>query len=408
VLALSAAVTVACALLLLFFAEVPLPVAVLGVLAIAVTPAFVSIHISVLSEPLFIACLMLTLLEMVRMNPASAGLAAAGAVMTRYAGVSAGAAVAIWFFSTTNGSPVKRFKRAALASAPSVISFLVWIAHNARVKTLQSSLGISYHSGLLLALRDGAATAIAWIAPSLTGTFSLLVAAILVVLLSVATIAALRRVKTPPAESPARARRLVAATGALLACYLAVIVFSRVFVGGGILFDARILSPAFLLLEMIFIVLVQRALDSASRTARSAAVAIAVAWICASIIENAPLVTDAVQDGNDFAASDWRDSPTITWVRSIAANQPVYTNWPPAIYFGAGRSAYDLPTTPNPDTVRIFAENLAARNGVLVAFDSPNPDYPPTDSLAAAAHLIRLKRFSDGTIWVPSSHPSNP
>lgn len=402
VIALAAALTIGGAVLLLYGA-VPIGGLVLGVAALAVTPSFVSVHISVLSEPLFLALLTLTLLGMVEENIPLSGFGAAAAVMTRYAGVSAGGAVAIWFFWVTKGSLSKKLKAAIISAAPSVIAFLAWMAHNASVKAVQSGIRISYYPGVAGTLREGIETATGWLAPSLTGVVATITAAFALFLLVAAIAASFGREKSSGSDSRRRSRKIFAAAALLLGCYLAVLILSRALVAREIRFDERILAPAFLLTELMLIPVSADALRADRRVTRVFGAAVVALWIAASVVTDVPEVTDAIQDGNDFAASEWKTSPTIAWTKDEARGIAIYTNWPAAIYFNGGRAAYDLPTTMNPDTVRLFSRTVAARHGIFVAFNERNPDYPPSDSLAAAAQLIRLKQFSDGSVWIPSA-----
>jgi hypothetical protein len=157
VIAVAASVTAATVVILLS-SVVPLTGALAGLLVILLTPAFLDVHTSVLSEPLFLACVAVVLFGMTRERPLMTGLSAAAAVLTRYAGLSAGAAGAIWFLFFTRGTLGERIRRATLAAAPSAIAFAAWMIHNARVTVVQSTIRISYHPGTLQTIREGLET----------------------------------------------------------------------------------------------------------------------------------------------------------------------------------------------------------------------------------------------------------
>ncbi|MDQ6717741.1 MAG: hypothetical protein M3Z17_05250, partial [Gemmatimonadota bacterium] len=81
VIALSAAATAALVILVLAEAVTAMSAAI-GILIILATPSFVTVHLSVLSEPLFLVGMMLTLYGMVSRRPAAAAAGAVAAVMT--------------------------------------------------------------------------------------------------------------------------------------------------------------------------------------------------------------------------------------------------------------------------------------------------------------------------------------
>lgn len=406
VVALAAGVTAATVVLLLS-SVISFPGALAGLLVILLTPAFLDEHTSVLSEPLFFACLALVLFGMTRERPLLAGLAAVAAVLTRYAGLSAGAACAIWFLFFTRGTPRERIRRAALAAAPSAVAFAAWMIHNARVTVVQSTLKVSYHPGILQTFREGLQTVVRWIAPGLDSAIAFGAAIILFAAIVAGVLTSRRAAASPRGTTELPEKNVSGAVAILLLSYLATLVLSRMFVGASILFDSRLLSPAFLLIEIAAIPILWTFFRRSSIRVRAAAVSALLLWLAGSVMVDAEIVEDAVTDGNDFAATEWRTSPTIEWVMNNGAGKTIYTNWPAAVYFDAHRTPYDLPTSLHPDSIAQFRAMLASKNGVLAGFDARNPDYPPVDSLARAAGLERIEKFPDGGVWAAPSPTVN-
>ena len=103
------------------------------------TPAINGVHLSVLSEPLFLACLALTLLAMMRhpRRPFVAGAAAAAAAMVRYAGFCAPVAIVLWFFFFSNKSLRGRLADSAKAASIPVIVVVAWVVRNALLPDAQ-------------------------------------------------------------------------------------------------------------------------------------------------------------------------------------------------------------------------------------------------------------------------------
>lgn len=366
------------------------------------TPAFISVHLSVLSEPLFLASLMLTLYGMSRERPVLAGTGAVIAVMTRYAGVSAAAAAAAWFLFFSRGTIGERVRRASIASVPAAAAFVGWMVHNSRVAVVQSPIRLAYHPGTGETIRQGLAETLDWIAPGAARPVALIIAVFLFALVAAAAVKNIRA-KRGPGFSVSSADDIVAQSAAiLLASYVAVILLSRAFVGGSIRFDQRILAPAFLLAEVGLAAIFLRALRTSPSWLRAGAVAVAAVWIAAAVRSEGPVVLDSIQDGNDFAAGDWRASPTVEWVRGNGAHHPIFTNWPAEIYFNADRIPFDIPSSADADSLALFRKKLFSADGFFVAFDVRNTDYPPSDSIARGAGLSLLKRFDDGSIWMAS------
>jgi hypothetical protein len=166
-------------------------------------------------------------------------------------------------------------------------------------------------------------------------------------------------------------------------------------------FDERMLAPLFLLGEIGIGLLVAAWWPRGSRVGRAAVAIVLAAWLVASAVVTGQRIASAREDGNDFASSDWRDSPTVAWVRSPAggAQRVLYTNWPAALYFQAGRASHDLPETLDAMTLHRFRDRLARSQGAIVAFTEPSPDVASPDSLARLMGLHTVARFPDGTIW---------
>ena len=97
-------------------------------LLVMVTPAVVQVHENVLSEPLFIALLVLTLLSMVRARerPLVSGTLAALASIVRYAGLSLVGGVALWQLARA-GTLRDRVLRAVTASLPAIVLQGLWV-----------------------------------------------------------------------------------------------------------------------------------------------------------------------------------------------------------------------------------------------------------------------------------------
>ena len=396
---MSAAAFVSATTLLILLEDAASPwAAAAGVIGIFATPAINGVHLSVLSEPVFLACLALILLAMVRRprRPFIAGAAAAAAAMVRYAGFCAPLAVVLWFFFSSNKSLRERLIDAAKAASIPAIVIAAWVIRNALLPDAQSGMEISIYGNFLGTFRQGLSTIADWLAPGLEGRT--LRALSTVVMCCALIIAGARAVPTIRARE--KAVELLGADLLLLSCYIATLLAARLFVGDAIPFDFRILSPAIFLAEIAIIVCVAAFVRRAGRLAQVTTAAIALLWLAGSVFVSSQNAIEAIIDGSDFASSDWRTSPTVAWVRSRSEGRSIFSNWPAAIYFRTNRIARDVPQSLDTADMHEFGDIMREKNGVFVAFSSRNTDYPPSDSIAHAAGLVQAGQFADGRLWI--------
>ena len=398
--ALAASVTAA-VLFLLFESAAGTIAATLGALAVLVTTSFVGVHLSVLSEPLFLASLAITLLAMVSsQRPLVAGIPAAVAAMTRYAGACAPAAIVLWFFFAGRKSLRAKFADAALAAAIPAIVIALWLARSIRVGDKTGAPEFALNGNFGPTFREAAHTFADRLAPAIhPPTLQLIVALTLAAGLIVFAFNGAKRLS-------GRARTILRADALLLFTYGLVLMSARVLVGSAIPFDFRLLAPAILLTEIAIILTLAGYFAGAGRVSTWIAATACMLWFVASLSQSARDASEAVTEGSDFASSEWRSSPTLDWVRSRSAGWALFSNWPPAIYFGTSRTARDTPQSLDTTDLHDFAQILRDRHGALVAFSIGNPDYPPGDSIAHALGLVQIGQFSDGKVWVtPGDQP---
>jgi hypothetical protein len=382
-----------------------------GALAGAVvlaTPGFALDHLRVLSEPLCLALLVATLVLMVRTRqPLAYGTTAAAAGLVRYGCASATAAVVLWELAG-RGAPRSRLRRAALAAAPAALLQGLWVLRTELESGAVRSFGLRGNLGA--AAREGGATLRAWLAPAARPSAAAALVALLVVAGAVGAVRAALRSRraavdgggSGAAAAPAELGRVLDAALVLGGCYVAMVVFSRLFVDEGIPFDQRILSPLFLCAE----VAVGAALaarwprwNSAARTAVSMALGV---WLVASAWGTARAVADGLDQGWGYAGEAWRGSGLGRWLRTEGRDAAVFSNNPAAVYFLTGRPSRDLPATLDADSVRQLGRVLAARRSLVVRLPSDLEPTAPPDSLARRLGLPMLGAFAEGAVWGPA------
>ncbi len=368
---------------------------VLGV-ALLVARPLVLVHLSVLSEPLFLALMSLTLAAMVRRaHPLTSGLLAALSALVRYAGIAVSGAVVLWQLIEP-GTPRRRFTRAVLAGLPTLVLQGAWMLHT-KGPTVIRSFGM--YPGLSSTLAEGWHTVAAWLIPTseAPSVLSLWLGALAVLLLVAVTTLGVRA--TIRRQLPVA--RLLAACAAMSVCYVVVIMGSRLTADPGIPFDERILAPLLLVLTVAVVAAIAVEWRTWGLLLRGVIAAAAIAWAAMSASASSEDIEWATTNGADFAGEQWRTSSLLRWARESGASMPLYSNWPMAAYFYLHRPTRELPNARKPTELRAFADTLARRNAVVIAFDVPSPDGVPPDSLAAMAHLRTIARLSDGTVYGP-------
>jgi len=383
--------------------------AVLGAVALALMPAYLFVHLSVLSEPLYLTCVMLLLWSFAR-RPCAAwehGLIAAAATMVRYAGLSTAGAAALWALRDTRVSWRERFKRAGIAVVPSLVAMTAWSLSRGRAPDRgQDIRKLALYGDWGPTLNEGARTVMHQLAPSLewepTPWLAGTVALVALVALAWSTVRLSGEVMPAPEKQDPRwdeQREVLHAAGILALAYIALVFASRALADAAIPFDFRMSVPLAPLAAAVVTIVAARAWRVISKPARVFGVLALLGWTGAAVRANYQQVKDALADGGDFASAEWTNSPTLDWVRTQGASRAVFTNLPCEIWFHLDRQVRDLPDSTDAKTMREFAAKLRATHGVMVAWNLQSPETASTDTIAARAGLVRIATLDDGSVW---------
>lgn len=372
------------------------------------TQAIFDTHLSVLSEPLFIAVLMLLLAAMIyaRDRLLVLTILATGAVMVRYVGASAPAAAVVWTWLDSRRHAASRVRRALVVSLLPFVAIVAWVARTAVATDRHATPAVNVYGGWGATLLQARDTLSEWLAPLLSdGTAQRVTAGIVALAVAgfIVTAAAdtagnrLRQLRVGGVAS------LLGATGLLAACYLAVVLASRAFVGGTIPLDSRILAPLIVLIEIATITAIGYWWRAYHFPVHAAIAVVGLLWIGASVTVTANDAIYAATVGSDFASDNWRHSPLIAWVRTHAVGHPIYSNWPPALYFHANRIARELPDGADPGDVAAFGELIRSNHGYVIGFDERSPDFMNPAELARRLGLQKIASTADGSVWAAAA-----
>ncbi|HMA02077.1 MAG: glycosyltransferase family 39 protein [Gemmatimonas sp.] len=362
-------------------------------LLVMVTPAVVQVHESVLSEPLFIALLVLTLAAMARApaRPLVSGALAGLASIVRYAGISLVGGVVLWQFMRS-GTLRERFVRALTAAVPSILLQGAWVLRTVHGAGSSAIRQISLYGEITSTLREGWRTTSAWLVPGMGEVWGIFVAAGVAVLIGVAIWEA----------RPLRERQTVAMAAVLLAaCYLALVLASRLIADPGIPLDDRLMAPLLVLLEVAMVLIVAPAWRGWPSSAKLLVAVLVTLWCGAALRVSVISARYAVTTGNDFAEDCWRDSPLVAWVRSNGGGHALFTNVPEALYFHAGRLSHELPDEQDATTGAAFVDTLVRRNALVVDFDETCGALENPDSILAHLPLREVVSVPTGRVLAP-------
>ena len=377
------------------------------------TPAFVMVHSSVLSEPLFLALLALFTWQLSRERRGNdtkrtllLGALAAAATLVRYAGASLVVAVVCEAWWTVDGSWFAtwrvRAKRAFVAAELPVVALGIWTftrPHSEDAERIRD-VGVYTH-GLGATLMGGVHTAERWLAPGIESDRGRAIMAALVFLALCAL--AVRSVRAARAGlMPASELLLQRAIVFVVLSYAGVVGASRLLADPGIPLDDRLLAPVFLLAALwigVALAAFWRALFRDRREIILLTAGITASWMWGSVGVGADWANAVRTDGGDLAAYEWKASPVVTWASKAPAGTPFYSNWPAAVWFHTARPTHEIPADIDSATALEFRAKIEREHGALLAFTAPAGDYAPPDSLALMAGLVAVEHWSGGTIW---------
>lgn len=383
----------------------------LATLALLATPAMALVHVSVLSEPLFLTLMTLLLVAMTRRatRPLLVGLLAALAATVRYAGLAFVGAGVVWVVAA-RGTVGERMRRGVFALLPSALLQGAWLLRTRALREPGQIRRIALYGNLEPTLRQGGRTLRDWLVPDPdTWEFPLpnrpLIALAAATLVTLLVVAGVRRViatrRATAAAEPDRAARLLAASALLAACYLGLLVASRLVADPAIPFDERILAPWLVLATVAIAVAVTRAWPR-SLAPRLALGAALVAWGMASASTTRGQVRYVMTNGSDFAGDEWRRSALLDWARGPGATHPLYSNWPSAVYFHLHRPARYLPLAKDSAVARALVDTLRARDARVLLFDVAAPGTLATGRVLREPGLRVLARLDDGVVVAAS------
>ena len=396
------------------------PGGLLAALLAVLSPDLLYVHSMLWSEPLFLCVSLLAMLFLAQYleRPRISTLLTAAtfvalACLTRYIGVAlimAGGATILWL----GADPSKRLRDAAIFSLLAALPLSLWLLHNALLTGLPVDRALAAHPRMMAHLVRGISTISSWAAAGklrMTEPWAwvflaeLAAAAVLVV--------GLRKRRSSLREIWARDPRVRVGT-VFVACYLLTLLVNASFFESTAELDERALTPIHLAVLWIlpaFIPGIQvRSPVEGSTRARWALVALCALAAFAHLTRGITWVVERSRDGAELSSRVWTQSPTMALVQTFAAEIPVFSNTPEAVYALTGRPAWSLPAKVHLDTGRPnrdfpleidrMRQQIERGDGVIVLFDATRqPALPNEQELKAVLPLRLLVRCPDGAVY---------
>jgi Dolichyl-phosphate-mannose-protein mannosyltransferase len=156
-----------------------------------------------------------------------------------------------------------------------------------------------------------------------------------------------RKFLQPATERP---ELLSFTNGLYVFAYLSSIVSTMLLFDASTKFKLRILSPVYVSLLVLLVLVGCWLWEKRSVFARALTVVFATLILSLSIYDTTGLVTKLHKGGQGYASFQWYDSQAMDFLRGLPKNISIYTNQPGPVYLYAGRPSYVLPDLFDPVT----------------------------------------------------------
>jgi hypothetical protein len=196
-----------------------------------------------------------------------------------------------------------------------------------------------------------------------------------------------------------------------LAVYMFSLAFSITFVDASTPLDNRILSPAYTILLILFVLLFWSNINRRKNNVILLPLFLLIGVFAWNSWSGSSEVLELLrEDGIGFTRRTWRESETISWVSSLPGDALIYTNERFAVSYITGRPAFSIPEKINPVTADVrpefgqalatMHERLETPNAYLLLFHPHGlrVGMPTRDEITFP--LSRLEEYEDAWIYI--------
>ena len=386
----------------------------LGATLVLTSTDMLSMHIRLLSEPLFITTVLLGMLctqraitEGSRPLRYCAALIFGISAITRFAGLAFIGAGSIVVGLHLSYSWRKRIAESAALFGVAVTPFLVWATRSRLLVDSFAGRETGWHPLGVFRWRTLGNALSCWLVPETSPNWLRFVGLLLVLSILAGTVVMLTGQSRVLKKPPAFARYLLFAA----ACYLALLIFVMTFIDPRLAFERRVMVPLYPVLTVAFLTTVPHLQVLRGHFRRVALIVLSLSTLAWFGARAGLWFKVASSDGQGIAARRFKESETLALAKGYLPHaECVYANNVPAVYFHLGQAAYPVPRTWDADQVRanvhfvdetrIMLARLADSGGFVIwLYDLPGrDDVKELKDLQAVAPLVDLARAADGVI----------
>ncbi len=396
--------------------------AVLGSFLMVGSLPAVQTHSMAWSEPLFIffGLLGLYLLALHMEKPrlwvlAASSMAMALSCLARYAGVAL-LITGVMGLLLWENSWRKRLLDAIIFSSISTTPLFLWVLRNYIVAGTPVNRNMAIHPITSQQLRDAIDTISTWLLPP-SVSFNLRWLGLLIVIIMFVSIFVLApsEAKQNQQRYPDRITRLPPLLGLFILVYGVLLILSISFFDIHTPLNNRILSPVYIAVVTLGLVLSYKMTKLVQiRAIPALLIIICVMFAFSQITQATSWLSLSYKDGLGYASRRWKQSKLMKHIRDLDPQRPVFTNAPDAIYIHTGRVAYMIPTKVNPGTRSLnsnysselvqMKRKLGKDKGVLCYFSGIRWRWylASENELRDELGLSLLVREKDGSIYQTS------
>jgi hypothetical protein len=387
-----------------------------GVFFMLTARDMIMIHSSVWTEPLFIACMLISiyyLLAYLMDRNYLALLIAASAIsvglLTRWVGFTVIAAELVILLALPKGRFKPRLRPALIFAAVSCAPMALWNMWNAAVYGSLVDRQLVFHPVTFANIKMGMATIASWFGLDKQIFTNVVLAVVGAGIAACAIWLWKRHQKTENTNVEAAASSQLPIIAIVISVvYFAVLVVSISLADAATMLDMRILSPVFVLTILVLCYAAYRWFERGGKL--KWAVPIVITMLASTyVVRGTAAGVNLNPDWQDYASSKWQNSAIITSVRNLPDDAVIVTNDPYALYFFTGRTSYLVPVkfnslnlVVNVAYANVFATTqklLQNEHSVLVYFDVNLPFLASEQELQSHLPLRLLQKENIAAIY---------
>jgi hypothetical protein len=363
----------------------------LGGLLALISPLLLNVHFEAMSEPLYIASMLASLIllafylrEKKTWQLIIAALAASFAYLTRYIGISVLLTGLLSLFLLYPGTTRTKFKNLALYGIVAFIPNLVWYARNYVLTGSLTNRVLTFHPFTRDKLNEGLQSISEWI---FSGTVPIgLAFGIVGFIFMVAVVGFILKLRdsrkannNPDAFRDYPIPVLIVIHSII---YIVILFASLTFFDISTRLDNRILIPLYVMFLILTVISIQRLLVTSRPSLRKPLLLLSGVLFFLVLVAYVPrsweLIRVMRQEGIGYNNASWRNSEIVAVVKRLDSGAIIYSNEAFPLYYLTGIGAYGIPEKFDPVksverddfqyAMDVMRERLRDPNSALVVF----------------------------------------